>query len=46
MKSKSAEVKAPVQDGEYENLIDGKMVAVKNGMLRCEGRPVIFCLDR
>ena len=46
LKSKSAEVKVPVQDGEYENLIDGKTAAVREGMLRCEGKPVSICLDR
>ena len=42
LKSQSAEVKVPAPDGNYENLIDGKPVTVKDGKLHCDGKPVIF----
>ena len=44
LRAKSAEVRIPAPDGSYENLIDGKTVTVRDGKLRCEGRPVIFTL--
>ena len=43
-KSGEAEISAP--DGEYENLIDGKPVLVKNGRVFCAGEPIIFTLPR
>ncbi|MBQ1402921.1 MAG: alpha-amylase [Oscillospiraceae bacterium] len=46
LKSACAEVKVDAPDGCYENLIDGTTVRVADGMLRCEGRPIIFCVDR
>ena len=46
LKSVCAEVKVDAPDGSYENLIDGTTVRVADGMLRCEGRPIIFCFDR
>ena len=46
LKSVCAEVKVDAPDGSYENLIDGTIVRVADGMLRCEGRPIIFCFDR
>ena len=46
LKSACAEVKVDAPDGSYENLIDGTTVRVADGMLRCEGRPIIFCFDR
>ncbi|MCR5664244.1 MAG: alpha-amylase [Oscillospiraceae bacterium] len=39
---RSAAVKLSVPDGDYENLIDGSRVSVRNGLLRCEGRPIVF----
>ena len=45
LKSRSAEVKVPAPDGNYENLIDGKPVTVKDGKLKCDGRPLIFRFD-
>ena len=42
LKAKTAEVKAEAPDGEYENLIDGERVAVRDGRLACEGKPVIL----
>ena len=44
LKAKSAEAEIPALDGSYENLIDGRTVTVKDGKLRCDGRPVIFTL--
>ena len=44
LKAKSAPVKVDAPDGSYENLIDGSTVAVQDGTLSCEGKPVIFCL--
>ena len=38
----SGEVAVELPDGEYENIYDGKKVAVKDGRLRCEGRPIII----
>ena len=46
LKSACAEVKVDAPDGSYENLIDGTTVRVADGMLRCEGRPILFCFDR
>lgn len=42
--SKTADVNAGLPDGEYVNLIDGAAVRVKDGLLRCEGKPVIISL--
>ena len=42
--SKSACVQAGLPDGEYENLVGGAAVRVKDGMLRCKGKPVIVSL--
>lgn len=44
-RSQAARVKLDewkVPDGSYENLIDGKKVSVKNGVLAVGGEPVIF----
>ena len=46
LKSACAEVKVDAPDGSYENLIDGTTVRVADGMLHCEGRPILFCFDR
>ncbi|MBQ9662056.1 MAG: alpha-amylase [Oscillospiraceae bacterium] len=46
LKSESAVVPVPAPDGEYENLIDGSTVSVREGKLLCEGRPVIFRFER
>ena len=46
LKSVCAEVKVDAPDGSYENLIDGTTVRVADGMLHCEGRPILFCFDR
>ena len=42
LKSNRGEVTVGLADGSYENLIDGKSVEVRNGKLRCEGKPVII----
>ena len=42
--SKSADVRAGLPDGDYVNLVDGAAVRVQDGMLRCEGKPVIISL--
>lgn len=42
LRSEKADVKLAVPDGEYENRISGRKVTVKNGILKCSGRPVIF----
>lgn len=46
LKGKSAEVKTELCDGEYINEIDGTAVTVKDGLLRCEGRPIVIVSDR
>ena len=46
LKSESAMVTVPAPDGEYENLIDGSRVTVRDGKLFCRGEPIIFCCDR
>ena len=46
LKGKSADLKAEVPDGEYTNQIDGGRVTVKDGVLRCEGRPIVIVSDR
>ena len=42
LRSESAEIRVDVPDGEYTDLIGGGNVSVKEGILTCEGRPVIF----
>lgn len=46
LKGKSADLKAEVPDGEYTNQIDGGRVTVKDGVLHCEGRPIVIVSDR
>ena len=45
LKAKSAEVKADAPDGEYQNLIDGETVTVRDGRLPCQGRPIILRVE-
>ena len=45
LKSKSAAVRIGAPDRDYVNLIDGTTVTVNNGMLRCEGKPIIFLAE-
>lgn len=42
LKALSADVAVPFPDGTYRNQLDGSSVTVKDGMLRCEGKPVIL----
>ena len=42
LKGKAAEVKVDFPDGSYRNHITGETVAIQNGVLSCEGRPVIL----
>ena len=39
-------VKIDAPDGIYRNAVDGTDVEVKNGEIRCEGKPVIFAVNR
>ena len=45
LKAKSAEIKADAPDGEYQNLIDGETVTVRDGRLPCQGRPIILRVE-
>ena len=40
--SVSADVAIGAPDGKYEDLISGRPVRVKNGKVKCSGKPVIF----
>ena len=42
LKSRQAETAVPAPDGNYQNLIDGRDVPVRDGKFFCDGRPVIF----
>ncbi len=54
LKAKSADVYIDAPAGSYENLIDGSPVTVLpsdapgfgTGVLRCEGKPIIFCIKQ
>ena len=41
-----AEVPVEAPDGEYENLLDGSTVIVKDGRLACAGRPILFTVPK
>ena len=41
-----AEVATEAPDGEYEDMISGRSVGVKNGRVRCDGKPLIFAVPR
>lgn len=45
LKGKEADVKVDLPDGNYINQFDGGAVAVADGMLRCEGKPIILVLE-
>ena len=45
LKAKSAEIKADAPDGQYQNLIDGETVTVRDGRLPCQGRPIILRVE-
>ena len=42
LRSRCGELALDVPDGSYVNQIDGSRVTVKEGKLRCEGKPIIF----
>ena len=42
MQGKAADVKVELKDGIYVNLMDGKNVHVVNGVLHCDGKPMIL----
>ena len=44
LKSKDAVVEPGIPDGGYENLIDGSIVTVSKGKLRCDGNPIILSI--
>lgn len=41
LRGTKAEVRVPLHDGVYENMIDGEQISVKNGALMTDGAPVI-----
>ena len=44
--SRAADVPLDAPDGDYVNLIDGVPFSLRGGVLRCEGKPVIFCVEK
>lgn len=42
LKSKSAEVKVDLPDGDYKNEISGETVTVSNGKVHCNGKAIII----
>ena len=46
LRAQSAEVPVEAPDGEYENLLDGSRVTVKDGVLACEGKPILFTVPK
>lgn len=42
LRSNSGRAKTTLEDGKYDNLIDGSMVIVKNGVIRVTGEPIII----
>lgn len=42
LKSKSADVKVDLPDGDYENEISGETVTVSNGKIHCNGKAIII----
>lgn len=45
LRGRTANVKVKVADGSYVNQMDGKIVTVKNGLLDCNGNPIILVCD-
>lgn len=43
LKGKPTRMKCELKDGEYENLLDGSKVAVKDGELATDGEPIWIC---
>ena len=46
LKSRPVSVELDVPDGSYVNLIDHTRVTVRNGSLRCDGKPVLFTVNK
>lgn len=46
LKSRPVSVELDVPDGSYVNLIDHTRVTVLNGSLRCDGKPVLFTVNK
>ena len=42
LKSKSADVKVDLPDGDYKNEISGETVTVSNGKVHCNGKAIII----
>ena len=42
LKGKKADVKVEFLDGTYTNHLDGSSITVKNGMLSCNGKPIVL----
>jgi glycosidase len=45
LKGKAADVNVTFPDGTYINRLSGAAVEIKNGILRCEGNPIILVND-
>ena len=46
LRSRPVSVDLDVPDGSYVNLVDGSRVTVLKGALRCDGKPIIFRVDK
>ena len=42
LKARSADLKVTFQDGSYVNYLDGSAVKIENGILHCDGKPIII----
>lgn len=45
LKGYGADVKVTLEDGTYVNLLDGSTIAVSDGILHCDGRPIVLTCD-
>jgi len=43
LRGQDVDVDVELSDGTYENLVDGREVVVRDGVLRTDGKPVIVC---
>ena len=46
LKSKGADIRLEIPDGTYQNLIDDSEITVSEGVLRTDGKPIIFTVQR
>ena len=46
LKSRPVSVELDVPDGSYVNLVDGTRLSVLLGSMRCDGKPIIFRVDK